>query len=154
MKLRIKGDYVKGIFEFTPCEITIEFGKVQNVKFNSRQIFNDYTPSYNSEFLIEKIYYDKYYKNLKYTYRISYNNKIDETKVINIKPNQLQVFRIKWAFKKYLIQSEDIKKDVLKYFIGGLIGFIGSLVFQQIKEYNKAPVSPPTTESQKSLEIK
>ena len=155
MKLRIEGDYVNGILDFIPCKLIIEFGKIQSVKFNEGQYIHNQVPSYNSEFGIEKIYYEKYLKNLRYTYRILYHNNSNATKIINIKPNQFQDFQIKWAFKKYLIQSDDMKKDMLKYIIGGTLGFIGTLLVQDLNhQYKKDVVKAPATFNQKSLEHK
>lgn len=150
MKLKIDGDYVKGFLEFIPCKIIIEFGKIQSVKCNDRQYFYDYFPSYNSEYKIEKIYYDKYLKNHKHTYRILYQNEKNEVKTINIKPNQFLVFQTKWAFKKYLIQSDDFKKDVLKYFIGLIFGIICTITTKEvIRRYKAEPDMQPKVEIQK-----
>ena len=155
MKLNIKGHYSKEILEFIPCKLIIEFGKIQSIKFDIKQTFYDYFPSYNSEFGIEKIYYEKYLKNLKFTYRILYHNENKETRIINIKPSQFQVFQIKWAFKKYLIQSDEIKKDIIKYIIGGILGSIGTLITQDLSQLTKSePQIAPKNVSQKSLEIK
>ena len=158
MKLRIKGDYVKGLLEFIPCQLIIEFGKIQSIKFNESQHFYNYVPSYNSEFEIEKIYYDKYSKNLKYTYRLLYHNESKETKIVNIKPNRFQVFQIKWAFKKYLIQSNDIKIDVLKYFLTAFFSFIGGIIYErnQIEKPTPetTPINEPKAEIKKSLDTK
>ena len=154
MKLNLKGYYVKeGILNFVPCKVIIEFCKIQQIKFDRNEFFTNYEPSYNSEYGLEKIFYEKYSKDLKFTYRILYHNDAKETKVINIKPNQFQVFRIKWAFEKYIIQSEDMKRDILKYFIGGILGFIGTLIVQEFKEYRSIQASTKI-ENQKSFKHK
>ncbi|KIO54349.1 hypothetical protein [Flavobacterium hibernum] len=154
MKLNLKGYYLKdGILNFVPCDVIIEFGKIQKIKFDHNEFFTNYQPSYNSEYGIEKIFYEKSSKNLKFTYRILYHNDAEETKIINIKPNQFQVFRIKWAFKKYIIQSDDMRKDILKYVIGGFLGYIATLIIQEVKEYRTTPESPKI-ENQESFNRK
>lgn len=155
MKLNLKGYYAKdGILNFVSCGVIIEFGKIQKIKFERHEFFTNYQPSYNSEYDLEKIFYEKYSKNLKFTYRILYHNDVQETKVINIKPNQIQVFRIKWAFKKYIMQSDDMKKDILKYIIGGVLGYIGALIIQEVTQYRKVPAASPKIENQKSVNQK
>ena len=75
------------ILSFVPCHVIIEFGKIQKIKFERKDFFTKHQPSYNSEYGLEKIFYEKYLKDLKFTYRILYHNDARETKAINIKPN-------------------------------------------------------------------
>ena len=132
MKLKVKGDYVKdGFLQFEPCEVIIEFGQIQLINFQNQQVFYGYQASYNSKYKLEKIFYEKYSKNLKYTYRILYQADSGKTKQINIKPNQFQVFKIKWAFSQYLIQTRDIKIEILKYLMIALLSFLGGIVFER-----------------------
>ena len=72
-----------------------------------------------------------------------------------IKLNFYQEFYINWYQKKYLIQSDDIKKDVLKYTIGAILGAIFTLITQEVSQTTKSePQIEPKNTSQKSLEHK
>lgn len=149
MRLKLKGDYVKNSFEFFPCEIIIEFGKIQSIKPTNNDTFDNHIQCYDSDYNIEKIYYDKYLKNHKYTYRILYQNKEKKTKVINLNPSFIQLIKIKWAFRKYLIQSDEMKKDFLKYIIGGILGIFFTLITQEVKyRYKAEPIIPPKAANQ------
>ena len=66
--------------------------------------------------------------------------------------NIFEVIRIKWIKKQYLIQTKEIKTDILKYIIGGVLGFIGAMAIQKINQYNAEPENPPRQEIKKSLD--
>lgn len=66
--------------------------------------------------------------------------------------NIFEVIRIKWIKKQYLIQTKEIKTNILKYVIGGVLGFIGAIAIQKINQYNAKPEKPPQQEIKKSLD--
>ena len=49
-----------------------------------------------------------------------------------------QYFKLQWQLKKYMIQSKDLKMEVLKYIVVGLIGFFAAMVYQKYTGENQA----------------
>lgn len=66
--------------------------------------------------------------------------------------NQFEILKIRWSKKEYIIQSKEIKTDIIKYLIGAILGFIGTTLFQKISLYNAEPNNPPKQEIKKSLD--
>ncbi len=66
--------------------------------------------------------------------------------------NTFEYLRINWYNKKYLIQSKEIKTDVLKYIIGGIIGFIGGIFIQLLKD-SKMDDSKKKSKEEKNIVI-
>lgn len=46
----------------------------------------------------------------------------------------LQHFKLQWQLKKYLIQSKELKMDVLKYIVIGSLGYLIAKVYQEYFE--------------------
>lgn len=140
--------------EFHDCHILIKYGKIQELAFDIKNPLQllEWSYEYNSNFTIEK-HYD--IKNS--PYNSNYFLKIyggSKPYVIYLKLSVFDVFRLKWNSEKYLIQSVDMKKDILKYFLGGIFGFIFGILSQYINNTKRAPVDTPVIENQKSLEHK
>ena len=153
--MKIKGLYVKNILEFIDCELFFEFSKFQRLKFHSRHVFKIPDPKNKVDFEIEKISSEP----LDFipngcNYEFTYIGKNEEPQKIYLNLNQLELFRLNWNTKKYLIQSKEIKTDILKYVIGGILGFLGTIAVQKINQYNKAPEKPPKAVRKKSFEVK
>ncbi|PQJ76680.1 hypothetical protein [Polaribacter glomeratus] len=153
--MKIKGLFVKNLLEFIDCEIFIEYGVFQRLIFNSRTFKNYHNPKNKSEFEIKRVSsLPLYFIPAKHNFEFTYLGVNDENQRVFLKLNIFKLFLIKWNLKKYLIQSESIKTDILKYIIGGIIGFLTTLFVQKISQYIKDPEIPPITESIKSFEVK
>lgn len=58
------------------------------------------------------------------------------------------------AFKKYLIQSNDIKIDILKYLLTASFSFIVGIVYERNQIERTTPINEPKAEIKKSLDTK
>ena len=154
LEMRIVGKYCRNN-EFIDCNLIIKYGKIQEIFFVENEILKltEFDSEFISNFKIEKHYDTKNSPyNSNYIIKIKSNN--DFPHVIYVKLNFFNISRLKWNAKKYIIQSIDMKKDILKYFIGGIIGFLFGVLSQYINNSKIPSVNPPATESQKSLEDK
>lgn len=153
--MNISGKYLNKKNDFLDCKLTIKKGKIYTLDVDDNVFLNIFLSNKNqsSDFeLVEKIDTkdSPYYSNniLKY-----YGGSEIPT-LIYLKLNWLEIISLKYAMRKWLIQSDDMKKDILKYIIGGFLGYIGALMIQEVKEYKRAPVNPPKAEIKKSLDHK
>jgi len=103
----------------------------------------------NTSFDVSRL--DKYQRienNIDVKYRL-HNEKLEFILVnlgLYLDLTAFEYFKIKWHNKKYLIQSKEIKTDILKYLIGGILGFCGALLIQYIKDYKNSDKKSPQTE--------
>ncbi|TRX34100.1 hypothetical protein [Flavobacterium restrictum] len=151
----IKGKLQAGLLEYYDCIINVRYGKINGLNLIdvSPLILTSYQIEVSTDYTFEKHYCPEKAP-FKSNYFIRYKGGYKNQHIIFFKLNLLQYIRLKYAMEKWILQSEDMKKDILKYIIGGIIGYIGGLMIQEVKAYSKAPVSPPKTESQKSFEHK
>jgi hypothetical protein len=153
--MTIKGKIQLSLLEYTDCELNVKYGKINEVRIPnvSPLILNSLGIKQTYDYTFER-HYDPKKAPYKSNYYIMYYGGSEKLVTIFLKLNIWQFISLKFAMRKWIIQSEDMKKDVLKYIIGGFLGYFGAFIIQEIKEYKTAPVSPPKTESQKSLEHK
>ena len=136
-----------------PCKVIIEYGKIQEIEFKNRQVFNHYNFNLDCTFQQEKIYSKTNLIKNKYNYNIYYRNTRNETQNIKIKLNYFNLARYKWVLNKYLIQSDEMKKDFIKYLFGVIGGIIITLLTQLVNQIIKSePVTEPSEIIKKSLE--
>jgi hypothetical protein len=57
-----------------------------------------------------------------------------EVFIMNLDIKCVQYLKLQWQLKKYLIQSKDLKMDVLKYVVIGSLGFLIAKVYQEYFE--------------------
>jgi hypothetical protein len=153
--MNIYGKYPHQKKEFLDCKLTIKKGKIYTLDVADNVFLNIFLSNKNqsSDFeLVEKI--DTKDSPYNSNYILKYYGGSEIPTLIYLKLNWFEIISLKYAMRKWFIQSDDMKKDVLKYIIGGALGYVGALILQEVKEYNKAPVNPPKTESQKSFEHK
>ena len=151
--MKLKGKYLRGITDFTDCEILIEYGKLQRIKFNSRQIFNDYIPKNSSNFDLEKVSSDPIgFIPSKHNYVINYIGQNSDLRKIYLRLNLFQLFKLRWNIKKFLVQSREIKIGILKFLLLAALSFIIGMLIQKNKVGNQNPNAPEKSESQKSFE--
>lgn len=133
--MKIEGYFLRDIMEFHPCELYIERGKLYRVTVQDLPIMASaaYTPINESEFEIDKIPKEVgYVRPYDCNYKLDYFGENTEKQSIFLKLNAIDIFRVKWASKKYIVQSQEMKSDILKYIIGAIIGMIFTIISQAI----------------------
>lgn len=149
---KIEIDFLK----YSDCQINVRYGKINEINIP------DVTPlvlasmeiKASTDYSFEK-HYNPNKAPYKCNYCIRYKGGYKSENIIYLKLNIIQYYRMMFAMRKMLIQSDDIKKDFLKYIIGGVCGMIMTIGTQEVnKKYKAEPLTPPKAESQKSLEHK
>lgn len=75
------------------------------------------------------------------------------SQVLFVNLNLFEYLRFKWYSKSYLIQSKEIKTDILKYLIGAILGVILSQAFEVLKTFkNKTSDSKEVSQSNNKKE--
>lgn len=153
--MKLKGKYRDNqkIGTFPDCTFLLEYGKLHNLIVKLPPInAASYIPKNKSNFEFEKLPSEKGLVPYDYNYVIEYIGKSDTKQKVYLKLNSVQIFKIKWQLKKYLLQDKSLKIDTIKYIIGGLIGSLITVGTQKIIKNNSAPITPPITENKNSFE--
>lgn len=107
--------------------------EVVNFKFNSNAeilfLNEKFLPFKRTKYSIE--YLDKFHEEYKFFNAFV---KMQDSFKMGVKLTWIEKFKMNWIFKKYLIQSDDIKKDILKYMIGAVLGFIITSIVHRVNE--------------------
>ena len=118
----------------------VKFEKTENS--NIIEIFNDKIfPIKRSEFEVQ--FLDKFDDEFK---MFSALIKINDSLKVGVKLNYFEKIKLKWMLNKYLIQSKEIKIEILKYFITAILSFIGGIIYERIQIENKTPKIIPINE--------
>ncbi|MCW5514723.1 hypothetical protein [Muriicola sp. Z0-33] len=132
--MTLKGYYLKDLLEYKDCEIFCERGNIYRVSVieSSPLVTMSVQPYNKSEFTFEKLP-SKNHGIIPYgcNYSLEYLSSSKQQSTIFFKLNYLAAIRTRWVLRKYLIQSKEMKTDVLKYVIGLIIGFIFALITQR-----------------------
>jgi hypothetical protein len=153
--MNVSGKYLNSN-EFLDCNLIIKNGKIYTIDIENDISLNFFLSNKNhgSDYeLIENI--DS--KNSPYNsnYILKYFGGSEKPSLIYLKLNWLEIILLKYAMRIWLIQSDDIRRDFLKYIIGGICGIIITIGTQEVNQRYKAePEIPPKAGSQKSLEPK
>ena len=113
------------------CNLLFKHGKIQEVELEN---FKGITPFENNSELADNIEILKTYKQdssnnfCKYFIKKSIEKEVFIT-YLNI--TRFEHFKLQWQLKKYMIQSKDLKMDILKYVVIGLIGFFAAMFYQK-----------------------
>lgn len=136
--MKLKGKYIREITEFRDCIIYIERGNIYEVSLldASPLVTSSYVLKDKSNFTLERL--PKLKKGLipyESNYVIEFIGRGRNINRIYLKLNPLKIFRTKWVLRQFLIQSKEMKTDIIKYFIGGavglLFGFVGDSLFEK-----------------------
>ena len=131
------------------CDLLFKHGKIQEINM---EFFKNITPFENNSELADNIEILKTYKQdqsnnfCKYFIKKSIDK---EVHITYLDLNFFQYFKLQWQLKKYLIQSKDLKIEVLKYIIIGILSFLGGFLYLK-KDDNQNSHSKTNTESVKS----
>ncbi len=131
--------------DLTKCDLLFKHGKIQEVNM---KFFKGLTPFENNSELADNIEILKTYKQDKSNKFCKYYIKksIDkEVHLMYLKMNYFQYLNLQWQLKKYLVQSNDLKLEILKYSIVGLLGYLIG-VFQSKPPPNQNPNNKAETE--------
>lgn len=123
----VKGYYKREIIEFRKCDVYVERGKLHRVSLEDASpiLASSYVPNSNSEFTLERL--PKYNTGLipsGSNYLLEFIGKSGNHNRIYLSLNKFKAFKVKWVLRQYLIQSKDMKVDVIKYIIGAIIGAV------------------------------
>ncbi|WNM18868.1 hypothetical protein [Flavobacterium capsici] len=124
--------------ELVTCNLLFKHGKIQEVEM---EFFKGITPFENNSELADNIEILRTYKQdssnkfCKYFIKKSINK---EVHITYLDISWFEYFKLQWQLKKYLIQSKDLKMEVLKYVTIGLIGFFAAMIYQKYKSGNQA----------------
>lgn len=117
--------------DLVDCELLFKHGKIQEVNM---EFFKGITPYENNSELADNIDILKTYKQdstnkfCKYFIKKSINKEVHLT---YLDLTYFQYLKLQWQLKKFLIQSKDLKMEVLKYVVIGLIGFFSAIIYQK-----------------------
>lgn len=62
---------------------------------------------------------------------------------VGVRLSYFEKIKLKWMLNKYLIQSKEIKIEILKHFIIASFGFIGGIIYERNNSENKTPATTP-----------
>ena len=131
------------------CDLLFKHGKIQEVNM---EFFKGITPFENNSELANDIDILKTYKQdnsnnfCKYFIKKSIDKEVHLT-YLDI--TYFQYVKLQWQLKKYLIQSKDLKLDILKYIVIGLIGYFIA-IFQSKNPPSQSPSNKANVENTKS----
>lgn len=123
--------WVKAYIKYKSAELTefnllFKYGKIQQVE---SEIFKGITPFQNNSVLADDIKIFKTHEQnqsnnfCKYFIKKSIGN---EVFVMYLKISYFEYLKLQWQLNHYLIQSRDIKIEVLKYIVLGILGLIAT----------------------------
>lgn len=121
------------------CDLLFKHGKIQEINM---EFFKNITPFENNSELADNIEILKTYKQdqsnnfCKYFIKKSIDK---EVHITYLDLNFFQYFKLQWQLKKYLIQSKDLKIEVLKYIIIGILSFLAGFLYLK-KMIIKTPI--------------
>lgn len=125
--------------DLVKCDLLFKHGKIQEME---TKFFKGITPFENNSELADDIVILKTYKQDKSNKFCKYfiKKSIDkEVHLTYLKMNYFQYAKLQWQLKKYLIQSNDLKLEILKYLVVSLISVIGTFFYLK-REY---PIQKP-----------
>ena len=131
------------------CNLLFKYGKIQEVEM---EFFKGITPFENNSDLADHIELLKTYKQDKSNNFCKYfiKKSIDkEVHLTYLDISYFQYLKIQWQLKNFLIQSKDLKLDILKYIVVGLLGYLIA-IFQSKNPPSHNPNNKDKTESTKS----
>ena len=115
--------------ELIECKLLFKHGKIQEIEM---EFFNGIKPFENNSELADNIEILKTYKQdesnmfCKYFIKKSINKEVFK---IFLDINYFDFLKLQWQLKYFLIQSKDIKVEVLKYIIISILAFVGGLFY-------------------------
>ncbi len=163
--MKIKGKYIREVTKFRDCIIYLERGNIYEVSIPdaSPLVTSSYVPKNKSQFTLERL--PKFKKGLipyDSNYVLEFIGKGGNQNRIYLKLNLIKTFQAKWVLRQYLIQSKDMKTDIIKYIIGlaiggaiGLLfGFVGDNLFEKKTDRNFEKNNKLQDKTMKSIKTK
>lgn len=152
--MKLYGKYLYQEIKFKDCSFLIENGNIYNLEVRIiPDGFSYKEPKDNAEFKLGKFQSERGLTPPGYDYFIEYFDEYTTPHKISINLNCLQLFKIKWQLRKYLIQDKSLKLGVLKFVIISLIGCLGfsvGIFYENFNIANPIPVHAPCNGIQKS----
>lgn len=151
--MKIFGKYLNKN-EFLDCNFIIKNGKIYTFEVDNNINLNVFlsNKNHNTDYELEENIYSK---SDEHNYILKYFGGSEKPSLIYLKLNWFKLVCLKYAMRKWLIQSDEIKKDIIKYVIGAILGSIITLISQEVSHVTKRePQEAPKSVSQKSLDNK
>lgn len=131
---------------FLDCSLLISNGKLYELNIDDSDTYFDLilgTKEHSSDYVLEKIIDVKNTPfNSNYLLKWFAGGKVPS--LIYLKLNLFEKYKLDFAMKQTLIQSRDIKIEILKYCIIAILGFLGGKIVYQPKSIeNKTPATIP-----------
>lgn len=146
--------------EFINCSLIISNGKIYELDITDTGSFDFISnlKEHSDDYVLEKII-DTKNSPANSNYFLKYFGGYKKPSLIYLKLNWFEKYKLDFAMKQTLIQSKDIKIEILKYFILAILGFLGGKIVYEPKniEYKtpaKIPKSVPIAGPKNSLEPK
>ncbi|WP_418602138.1 hypothetical protein [Hwangdonia sp.] len=152
------GLHKRNLFEFVECKVVIEYGKLQRVWFDSKDLVHGFLPTSKTDFEFEKYSTARaeFYPD-GYNYLLTYDSE-NGTEQVFLKLNWFKVWEMRLASRRTLLQSKELKLSVVKYLVIGSLGIFGinqcKSVYQYIRYPNTQPIANDSTERKASSKIK
>lgn len=129
--MKITGKYYhrEKIGLWPDCSFLMEKGKIYNINVDLPPIYAfSYPIKDKSEFDFEKLPSEKGLVPIGANYVIEYIGISDSAQKIYLSLSSLQVYKIKYQLKEFLLQDRSLKLGIIKYLVITLIGFLGFLI--------------------------
>lgn len=132
-RIDLEGYYEKEPNNYLQFKLIIQDGIVHRAIPLER---NDYgyinlKPKENAKFELHKLINEESVTKKGSNYAIKYLNDYNQTVKVLMKLNMRNILNIKWQKGEFLIQSNQLKVDLIKYFIGGLLGSFVTILFEK-----------------------
>ena len=127
--------------ELTECNLLFKHGKIQEINMEH---FGGITPFQNNSELADNIEILKTYKqdNSNHFCKYFIKKSIDkEVFIMYLELTKIKHFQLQWQLKKYLIQSKDLKMELLKFIVIGSLGFLIAKIYQDKVEKKQTEIT-------------
>jgi hypothetical protein len=152
--MKLNGKYLYQKAKFKNCSFLIEHERIHNLEVDLIPLdFSFKEPKNNSEFKLGEFQSERPLTPEGYDYFIEYFDENNTTHKISISLNFIQLFKIKWQLRQYLIQDKSLKLGFLKCAIISIIGYSGfwfGRLYENFNIPNPIPVYVPSNLIQKS----
>ncbi|MDI5899202.1 hypothetical protein [Flavobacterium yafengii] len=148
--MNIKGKLIYDT-EYINCDLTITNGKIYDLNIDDIDSYDLFLSNkdHSSDYEIVKII-DTENSPYNSNYVLKYFGGSKKPSLVYLKLNWLEIIRLKFAMRKMLIQSNEIKIELLKYLTTAILSFIGGVIYQQ-KQVEHKTVSQKNKSTEKIL---
>ena len=115
---------IKNNKKWQKCKFTILKGRIRDVYTSHEGLQDNLRIIKSTNFKIEDILEaDNLYKNFGYNYNIIYSNWKSTEYSIPMKLSSIDIFKLKWSKKDYVLQEKLFLKDIILLILGAILGY-------------------------------